>query len=250
MPERQESGKTSHFTGGGPNTMSQFQQQPFQPAPQQPKPPKKPMSKEAKIGWGIFAGLGAVALVAAALMPDSASDTADATNPAPVVTSVDNGPTPDPITTPTNKPSPVPTATDGTGCDLDSSPEEYADCLDRFANGTTATPKPTKTAPKMTASQEQAIGAAESYLEFTAFSRKGLIRQLSSEAGDGFSVADATYAVDHIKVNWNEQAAKAAKNYLEMSNFSRAGLIRQLESDAGDGFTHKQAVYGVTEAGL
>lgn len=220
------------------------QQPPFQPAQ---KPPKKPMSKEAKIGWIIFAGLGAVALVASALIPDSANDdTANATKPSTVVTSVDNGPTPDPITTPTNKP----TATEGTGCDLNSSPEEYSECLDGFVNGTTATPKPTKTTPAMTASQEQAISSAESYLSFTAFSRKGLIRQLSSDAGEGFSVADATYAVDHIKVNWNEQAAKKAKEYLQMQSFSRKGLIRQLESSAGEGFTHAQAVYGVNKAGL
>lgn len=215
------------------------------PPPAQ-KPPKKPMSKEAKIGWIILASLGAVALVGAVLIPDSADDTATVTKPSTVVTSVDNGPTPDPVTTPTNKP----TATEGTGCDVNSSPEEYAECLDRFVNGETVTPKPTKTAPAMTASQEQAIGAAESYLEFTAFSRKGLIRQLSSDAGEGFSVADATYAVDHIKVNWNEQAARSAKSYLAMTHFSRAGLIRQLESSAGEGFTHAQAVYGVNKAGL
>ena len=222
-------------------------QQPQYPQYGQPaqKPPKKPMSKEAKIGWAIFASLGAVALVGAALIPDSANDTATATKPSTVVTSVGNGPTPDPIT-PTNKP----TAAEGTGCDLDSSPEEYADCLDGFVNGTTATPKPTKTTPAMTAGQEQAIGAAESYLEFTAFSRKGLIRQLSSDAGEGFSVADATFAVDHIKVNWNEQAARSAKSYLAMSHFSRKGLIHQLESSAGEGFTHAQAVYGVNKAGL
>lgn len=109
---------------------------------------------------------------------------------------------------------------------------------------------PETTQPAMTASQEQAVGSAESYLEFTAFSRKGLIRQLSSSAGEGFSVADATYAVDHVKVDWNEQAAKSAKSYLQMTNFSRQGLIHQLESSAGEGFTHSQAVYGVNKAGL
>jgi hypothetical protein len=109
---------------------------------------------------------------------------------------------------------------------------------------------PVASKPSLTNGQEQAIGSAESYLAFTAFSRKGLIHQLSSEAGEGFSVADATYAVDHIKVDWNEQAAKAARSYLEMTHFSRQGLIHQLESSAGDGFTHKQAVYGVTKAGL
>ena len=221
---------------------------PHQPAPQPnaPKPPKKPMSREAKIGWTILASVGAVALIASAVTPDGASDTASATKPTPVVTSVDTGPSPEPITTPTNKP----TATEGTGCDLNASPEEYAACLDGFVNGTTAPPKPTKTAPKMTASQEQAIGAAEDYLEFSAFSRKGLIKQLSSEYGSGFSKADATFAVDHIKVNWNEQAAKAAKDYLEFTHFSRAGLIQQLESEHGSQFTHAQAVYGVNKAGL
>lgn len=102
--------------------------------------------------------------------------------------------------------------------------------------------------PSMTKSQEQAIGSAESYLELTAFSRKGLIRQLSSDAV-GFSKADATFAVNHIKVDWNEQAAKAAKSYLDLTHFSRAGLIQQLTSSAV-GFTHAQAVYGVNKAGL
>lgn len=104
--------------------------------------------------------------------------------------------------------------------------------------------------PKMTKSQEQAIGSAQSYLEFQAFSRKGLIKQLSSDAGEGFPKKDAIYAVDHIKVDWNQQAAKSAKSYLEFQHFSRKGLIEQLESDAGEGFTHAQAVYGVNKAGL
>ena len=199
---------------------------PHQPAPQPnaPKPPKKPMSREAKIGWTILASVGAVALIASAVTSGGgASDTASATKPTPVVTSVDTGPSPDPITTPTNKPTPPPAP---------------------------KTTQPTKTAPKLTASQEQAIGAAEDYLEFSAFSRKGLIKQLSSEYGSGFSKADATFAVDHIKVNWNEQAAKAAKDYLEFTHFSRAGLIQQLESEHGSQFTHAQAVYGVNKAGL
>lgn len=114
----------------------------------------------------------------------------------------------------------------------------------------TPAPHATKAKPKMTAGQEQATGSALSYLEMSAFSRKGLIRQLSSSAADGYSVTDATYAVDHIVVNWNAQAARAARNYLSLTHFSRSGLIRQLESSAGDGFTHSQAVYGVKKAGL
>jgi hypothetical protein len=101
-----------------------------------------------------------------------------------------------------------------------------------------------------TAGQKNARESAEQYLQTAAFSRVGLINQLSSQYGEGYSKADALYAVDHIDVNWNEQAAKAAKNYLATQPFSRNGLIRQLESPAGDGYTHAQAVYGVNKAGL
>jgi Host cell surface-exposed lipoprotein len=118
----------------------------------------------------------------------------------------------------------------------------------------TVAPKP-KAKPKppvraMTTAQEQAIGSAQDYLSFQAFSRNGLIEQLSSDAGEGFSRADAVYAVDHIRVNYRVQAAKAAKDYLTFEHFSRSGLIEQLESDAGDGYTHAQAVYGVNAVGL
>ena len=61
--------------------------------------------------------------------------------------------------------------------------------------------------------QAEAVESAESYLSYTAFSRKGLIEQLEFE---GFSTADATFAVDHITVDWNEQAAKSAKSYLDI----------------------------------
>ncbi|WP_330475821.1 Ltp family lipoprotein [Terrabacter sp. C0L_2] len=96
----------------------------------------------------------------------------------------------------------------------------------------------------MTVSQEQAVSKAESYLEFTAFSRKGLIKQLQYEQ---FSKADATFAVDHISVNWNEQAAKKAQSYLDMMAFSRGSLINQLTFE---GFTSAQAKYGVKSVGL
>ncbi|MFC9352823.1 Ltp family lipoprotein [Arthrobacter sp. NPDC057013] len=95
-----------------------------------------------------------------------------------------------------------------------------------------------------TVGQKNAQRAAESYLETSPFSRSGLIKQLEFEK---FSKADATWAVDHIKVNWKEQAAKAAKSYLEMQGFSRGGLIQQLTFE---GYTAAEAEYGVTQAGL
>ena len=117
----------------------------------------------------------------------------------------------------------------------------------------TKTPEPTKTpkpAPSFTTSQEQAIGSAKDYLDYSAFSRVGLIQQLSSKYGDGFSKADATFAVNHITVDWNAQAVQAAKDYMSMSHFSRAGLIQQLHSSYGDGYTLAQATYAANHVGL
>ena len=65
-----------------------------------------------------------------------------------------------------------------------------------------------------TMGQNNAIRQAKDYLNFTAFSRQGLIEQLEFE---GYSTEDATFAVDHIEVDWMEQAAKAAQNYLDFS---------------------------------
>ena len=86
------------------------------------------------------------------------------------------------------------------------------------------------------------MAKAEDYLDYSAFSRTGLIKQLKYE---GFSLADATYAVDHVVVNWNEQAAKKAADYLDYSSFSRSGLMDQL---LYEGFTQTQAAYGVSMA--
>lgn len=83
----------------------------------------------------------------------------------------------------------------------------------------------------------------------TGFSRDGLIQQLSSSAGDGYDVADATAAVDSLDVDWNENAAKSAEQYLSMSGFSCSGLVQQLSSSAGDKYTESQARYGAQKAG-
>jgi hypothetical protein len=111
-------------------------------------------------------------------------------------------------------------------------------------------PAPAPEHPGETAGQKNARESAESYLETGAFSRRGLIQQLSSAYGEGFSKADAIYAVNHIDVDWNEQAAKSAQSYLDSGSFSRNGLIQQLSSAYGEGFTHAQAVYGVNQTGL
>lgn len=95
-----------------------------------------------------------------------------------------------------------------------------------------------------TPSQSNAVNMAKSYLDYTAFSRDGLIEQLEYE---GFSNEDATYGADNSGADWMEQAVKSAESYLEYTSFSRQGLIDQLEYE---GFTHEQAVHGVDATGL
>jgi hypothetical protein len=101
----------------------------------------------------------------------------------------------------------------------------------------------------LTGPQDNAVRSAEQYLSIAGFSRIGLIRQLSSNAGDGYDIADATVAVDSLSIDWNEEAVKSAKQYLSISGFSCKGLINQLSSSAGDGYTVSQATYGAQQAG-
>jgi hypothetical protein len=117
---------------------------------------------------------------------------------------------------------------------------------------TTQAPKPTTPpGPVETAGQANARQSAAQYLSGgSGFSRDGLIQQLSSSAGEGYSLADATYGVDAAHTDWNAQACLSAKSYLASGSFSRAGLIEQLSSSAGAGFTPAEAEYGVTCAGL
>jgi hypothetical protein len=91
----------------------------------------------------------------------------------------------------------------------------------------------------------RALASAESYLEFSGFSKQGLYEQLSSDYGEGFTAAEAQYAVDHVDADWNKEAVESARSYLETSPMSRDGLIEQLSSPAGEGFTYEQAVYAV-----
>lgn len=101
---------------------------------------------------------------------------------------------------------------------------------------------------KITLAMENALSAAQDYLGFSHFSRLGLIDQLSSKYA--YTVADATWAVSQLSVNWNEQAFGAAKDYLKVSPFSRQGLIDQLSSPYADQFTVEEATYAVNKLGL
>lgn len=95
-----------------------------------------------------------------------------------------------------------------------------------------------------TVSQRNAVRSARAYLDYSAFSRDGLVEQLEYEQ---FSYADAVYGADNSGADWYEQAAKSAEAYMEYSAFSRGSLIEQLKYD---GFTQAQAEHGADAVGL
>ncbi|GED41472.1 hypothetical protein HHA02_08010 [Cobetia marina] len=99
-------------------------------------------------------------------------------------------------------------------------------------------------ADNLTGPQANAVRSAKQYLSIGGFSRSGLINQLSSDYGDGYSVADATAAVDSLDIDWYKQAVRSANQYLKLQGFSCKGLIQQLSSGAGDRYTDSQAAYG------
>ena len=106
----------------------------------------------------------------------------------------------------------------------------------------TVTPEE-KHVENLTMGQKNAIRKAEFYLDFMAFSRAGLIKQLEYE---DFSSEDATFAVDHIDVDWNEQATLKAESYLDIMAFSADGLADQL---GYEGFTEEQIAYALKAVG-
>ena len=130
-----------------------------------------------KIVTGTVAAVVLISGIAAASGNETASTeepTASATEsqtPEPAVTT-------EPVTAPTT-PAPAPTV------------EAPAPAP------TTPPPAPAApAAPSTTISQDNALRAAENYLDTMPFSYQGLIDQLSSEYGSQFTVAQATHAVN------------------------------------------------------
>ncbi|MFD8495909.1 Ltp family lipoprotein [Amycolatopsis sp. NPDC059657] len=182
--------------------------------------PSKP-KKRRRWSWvlGIVAALMLIIIVAAATStPDKSATTAP---PSQVATPTSQATAPtSQATAPTSQATAPPQST----------PEAVAPA--------------TSEAPQFSPQVELARSSAESYLSISGFSRAGLIKQLSSQAGDGYPKDVATQAVDSLHIDWNAQAAKSAQSYLDIQPFSCSGLVNQLSSSAGDGYTKAQATYG------
>jgi hypothetical protein len=98
---------------------------------------------------------------------------------------------------------------------------------------------------------QQAVEAAQGYLNLgSGFSEQGLLNQLTSSTGSGFTEAQAEFAVNQLHPDWDAQAVDAAKGYMQIGGFSRASLIQQLTSSYGSGFTEAQAEYAASAVGL
>lgn len=112
--------------------------------------------------------------------------------------------------------------------------------------------QPVDTGPQYSVAQQQAIDSAQSYLDDEGgFSRLGLIDQLHSQAGEGFSKRLAVFAVDHVQVNWKHQAVLSAESYMQSEpGWSFSSLVDQLDSPYGENFTYAQAVYAAHRVGL
>lgn len=100
-----------------------------------------------------------------------------------------------------------------------------------------------KKAETPTMGELNALSKANDYLNYSAFSKSGLVEQLEYE---GFSNKEAKYGADHCGADWKEQAAKKAKDYMDYDSFSKQGLIDQL---LYEGFTQSQAEHGASAVG-
>ena len=101
-----------------------------------------------------------------------------------------------------------------------------------------ATEKPTEAVSR---EYQNALKSAQSYLEYSAFSKEGLYEQLLYEK---YPENASRYAVDNVKADWKEQAVKCAQSYLEYSAFSKEDLYDQLVYEK---FTEEQARYAVNK---
>ena len=114
-----------------------------------------------------------------------------------------------------------------------------------FEEGIARNAVPEKTT-SLTRPQTNALRSAKEYLEYSGYSRDGLIEQLRD--GDSYAVNDATIAVDSLNVDWKKQAVKSAKEYLEYSGYSRDGLIEQLSD--GDDYVVSDATIAVNSLNI
>ena len=99
--------------------------------------------------------------------------------------------------------------------------------------------------PSAPAEYTSALAKAQTYVDMMAFSKAGLLNQLTATYGEKFSQAAADYAVAHVKADYNANALIKAKEYQNDMNMSPAAIHDQLTSSYGEKFTNAEADYAI-----
>ena len=92
---------------------------------------------------------------------------------------------------------------------------------------------------------KNALNKAQLYSDTMYMSKKGIYKQLTSDAGEGFPEKAAQYAIKHVKANWKENALMKVKTYYEDMSMSKDAIYDQLVSEYGEQFTAEQAKYAI-----
>ena len=77
---------------------------------------------------------------------------------------------------------------------------------------------------------KNALNKAQVYSDTMYMSKKGIYKQLTSDAGEGFPEKAAQYAIKHVKANCKENALMKAKTYYEDMSMSKDAIYDQLVS--------------------
>ncbi|MGL4849413.1 MAG: Ltp family lipoprotein [Clostridium sp.] len=101
------------------------------------------------------------------------------------------------------------------------------------------------TSSKVPAEYKSALAKAKIYGESMNMSKAGIYDQLTSEYGEKFSKEAAKYAVDNVKLDYNELALKKAETYQKQMAISPSAIYDQLISEHGEKFTEAQAKYAI-----
>lgn len=230
--------------GSNPGSLPAYLNQPPSGSDQDPRTKaSRPWFKKKR-----FWLLGAVAMLIIGAAASGADSSKDASTPASETsTSSTSSSSSESETAPSTEAS---GAVESSTSTEESTPSDETTSSEASAEAPSTTDEAPAENSNLTPSQQNAVTSAQSYLSFSAFSRQGLIDQLSSQYADKYPVKDATVAVDSLNVDWNAQAAKAAKSYLDMTGFSCQGLIDQLASPYADKYTRAQATYGAKQSGI
>ncbi|MDN5682541.1 Ltp family lipoprotein [Corynebacterium glyciniphilum] len=92
---------------------------------------------------------------------------------------------------------------------------------------------------------QSALRKAETYSEMMHMSKAGILEQLTSDYGEGFSPEAARYAVDNVDADWNNNALEKARTYQDTMSMSPSAIHEQLVSEYGEKFTVEEADYAL-----